>query len=106
MEHQETINAPEVARLVRGAANGDWRAWDRLVNQYQELVAAAREATMASDDETLRELPRHETRIESLRATEPARAAGNVLSSLPPRWQQLLGLLSADPPAQRPHQHG
>ncbi len=101
------MDTPGLAGLVLGAANGDGSAWERLVNQYQDLVAAAREPTMTSDDETLRELLRHETGIdEPLRAAERAQTAGNALSSLPPRWQQLLELLSADPSGRQPHQQG
>ncbi len=91
MDYEAAIDATEVARLVEGAANGDGRAWERLVSQYQELAAAAREATMTNDDETLRELP-------GQRAAEHPQAPGNALSSLPPRWKQLLEQLSADPP--------
>ena len=31
-------DAPDIARLVRGAAEGDRRAWERLVDQYARLI--------------------------------------------------------------------
>jgi RNA polymerase sigma factor (sigma-70 family) len=31
-------DAPDVASLVRRAAEGDWRAWERLVDQFNRLI--------------------------------------------------------------------
>ena len=107
MEYRKTIVAPEAARLVWHAASGDGRAWERLVSQYEELVAAIHGAKLTSDDEILRELHGHGPKTgEPLRAAERAQTAGNALSSFPPRWQQLLQLLSADPSAQHLRQQG
>ena len=104
MERQETIHAPEVAWLLRRAASGDGRAWERLVSHYEELVAVIHGAGM-TDDETVRGLPGDGPQTgESLRAA--AQTAGNAPSCLPPRWRQLLQLLSADPSAQHVRQPG
>lgn len=107
MEHPETTDARETAWLVWRAANGDGRAWERLVSQYEELVAASHGANMTDDDKTLRGLPVHGREAgESLRAAARTRTAGNALSTLPPRWWQLLQLLSVDPSTQQVRQQG
>ena len=31
-------DAPDIAQLVRGAAEGDRQAWERLVDQYARLI--------------------------------------------------------------------
>jgi hypothetical protein len=107
MEHPETTGAPEIAWLVWRAANGDGRAWERLVSQYEELVAAIHGAKLTDDDETLRELAVHGPKTgEPFRAAAGAQAGGNALSSVPPRWRQLLQSLSAEPSAQHLRQQG
>ncbi len=35
---EQTIDTPDIAGLVRGAAAGDRRAWERLVDQYARLI--------------------------------------------------------------------
>ena len=35
---EQDLNTPDIARLVRGAAGGDRRAWERLVEQYKRLI--------------------------------------------------------------------
>ena len=38
--HKDEIDTSDVARLVRLAAEGDWRAWEGLVDQYSRLIWA------------------------------------------------------------------
>ena len=35
---EQNLNIPDIAGLVRGAAAGDRRAWERLVDQYARLI--------------------------------------------------------------------
>jgi RNA polymerase sigma factor (sigma-70 family) len=35
---EQNLDTPEIAPLVRGAAAGDRRAWERLVDQYARLI--------------------------------------------------------------------
>src|SRR6516162_2131368 len=35
---EQDVVAPDVTWLLRSAADGDWRAWERLVNQYARLI--------------------------------------------------------------------
>jgi RNA polymerase sigma factor (sigma-70 family) len=35
---EQNSSAPDIAQLVRGAADGDRRAWERLVDQYARLI--------------------------------------------------------------------
>jgi RNA polymerase sigma factor (sigma-70 family) len=35
---EQNLDAQSIARLVRGAAAGDLRAWERLVDQYSRLI--------------------------------------------------------------------
>src|SRR6476659_11197741 len=35
---EEKLGSPDVARLVRRAAEGDRKAWERLVDQYARLI--------------------------------------------------------------------
>ncbi len=35
---EDDLESPDIARLVRRAANGDLRAWERLVDQYARLI--------------------------------------------------------------------
>src|ERR1700689_5431729 len=35
---EQDVDTPDIARLVRGAADGDRRAWERLVDQYARLI--------------------------------------------------------------------
>ena len=107
MEHPETTDAPETAWLVWRAVNGDGRAWERLVSQYEELVTAIHRARMTGEGEPLRGLAVQGPQTgESLRAAARAQAAGHASSSVPPRWRQLLQLLSADPSPQDLRQQG
>jgi RNA polymerase sigma factor (sigma-70 family) len=147
-------DAPDIAGLVRGAAAGDRRAWERLVDQYARLIwsitadfklgdsdaadvaqttwlrllehidrieypdrvgswlaatarneclrnlAARKRVVLAHDDEVLSDVvaltPEVDERILADERDQVVRAA---LSRLPGRWQRLLELLMADPPA-------
>lgn len=105
MVRQKTANALEATRLVRRAADGDGQAWERLIGHYRELVVAIHGDQMASDEETLQEAPGPGPKIDGpLRATKRTQPVGDVLLSLPLRWQQLLQLLLADPAGQHPRQ--
>jgi RNA polymerase sigma factor (sigma-70 family) len=144
----------EVARLVRRAAEGDRRAWERLVNQYERLIwaitrdfklaesdaadvfqatwlrlfehidrieypdrvgswlaatarheclrvmAARKKVVLVQDDGVLKDPATHQPEIdERLLADERAQAVRAALARLPWRWQRLVELLMADPPA-------
>jgi RNA polymerase sigma factor (sigma-70 family) len=146
--------APDIARLVRGAADGDRRAWERLVDQYSRLIwAITAEFRLAESDaadvaqttwlrllehidrieypdrvgswlaatarnECLRSIARRKRVIladddevltgvaascpevdEHILAKERDQVVRDALSRLPRRWQRLLELLMADPPA-------
>jgi RNA polymerase sigma factor (sigma-70 family) len=140
--------------MVQRAAQGDQRAWERLVDQYARLVwamtrdfklsesdaadvsqatwlrllehidrldhpervgswlaatarnecrrslAARKKVIPVQDDVTLNGDVTSEPEIdERLLANERAEAVRTAISHLPWRWQQLLELLMADPPA-------
>ena len=144
----------DVEGLVRRAAGGDQRAWERLVEQYGRLIwAMTRDFKLAESDaadvvqatwlrllehidrlqhparvgswlaatarnECLRSLSARKKVVliqddaafkgdvpsdleidEPLLAAERADAVRKALSCLPRRWQELLELLMADPPA-------
>jgi len=148
------VGAPDIARLVQRAAEGDRLAWERLVDQYARLiwamtrdfklvesdaadvaqatwlrllehidrleyparvgswlaatarneclrsVAARKRVVLVHDDVALNGDAAHEPEIdERLLAAERAQAVREALSRLPQRWQRLLELLMADPPA-------
>lgn len=144
----------DIAALVRRATEGDWWAWERLIEQYGRLIwATTRDFKLAESDaadvvqatwlrllenihrleypervgswlaatarhECLRSLTArkkivltfddapldgvalHEPEIdERLLAEERAETVREALARLPWRWQRLLELLMADPPA-------
>jgi RNA polymerase sigma factor (sigma-70 family) len=144
----------DIALLVRGAAEGDPWAWERLVNQYARIiwaitrdfklgesdandvfqvtwlrllehidgldyparvgswlavtarheclrtVAARKKVLLVVDEGALHGDATHEPEIdERLLADERAEAVRAAMSRLPWRWQRLLELLMADPPA-------
>jgi RNA polymerase sigma factor (sigma-70 family) len=146
--------ATDVAQLVRRAAGGDRRAWERLVDQYARLIwsitgefrlpesdaadvaqttwlrllehidriehpdrvgawlaatarneclrslAAHKRVVLGHDDAGLDEAAACEPEIDArLLADERAQVVRDALSRLPGRWQRLLELLMADPPA-------
>jgi len=144
----------DAALMVRRAAQGDQRAWERLVNQYARLIwamtrdfklsesdaadvsqatwlrllehidrldhpdrvgswlaatarneclrslNARKKVVLVEDDDTLRDDATSAREIdEGLLADERAADVRKALSHLPLRWQQLLQMLMADPPA-------
>jgi RNA polymerase sigma factor (sigma-70 family) len=147
-------DAPDIAGLVRGAAEGDRRAWERLVDQYARLIwsittefkliesdaadvaqttwlrllehidrieypdrvgswlaatarneclrslAARKRVVLAQDDEVLTGVVASSPEVdERILADERDQVVRDALSRLPGRWQRLLELLMADPPA-------
>ena len=147
-------DAPDIARLVRGAAEGDRQAWERLVDQYARLIwsitadfkliesdaadvaqttwlrlfehidrieypdrvgswlaatarneclrslAARKRVVLAQDDEVLTGVVASSPEVdERILADERDQVVRDALSRLPGRWQRLLELLMADPPA-------
>ena len=148
------VGAPDVASLVRRAAEGDRQAWEGLVDQYARLIwsitvdfkltdsdasdvaqttwlrllqhidriehpdrvgswlaATARNECLRSlaahkrvvpvhDDVELTSTVAHEPDVdERLLADERDQVVRDALSRLPRRWQRLLEMLMADPPA-------
>jgi RNA polymerase sigma factor (sigma-70 family) len=144
----------DIAQVVRRAADGDLRAWERLIDQYGRLIWATthdfrlaesdasdvvqatwlrllenidrleypervgswlaatarheclrslsvrKKIVLALDDIRLDGVALHEPEIdERLLAEERAKTVREALSRLPWRWQRLLELLMADPPA-------
>ena len=148
------VDAPDVASLVRRAAEGDRRAWEGLVDQYGRLIwsitadfkliesdaadvvqttwlrllqhidriqypdrvgswlaatarneclrslAARKRVVLGHEDVELESAVAHGPEIdERLLADERAQVVRDALSRLPRRWQRLLEMLMADPPA-------
>jgi RNA polymerase sigma factor (sigma-70 family) len=151
---EEELDVVDVGLLVRRAAAGDLRAWQRLVEQYNRLIwamtrdfrlvesdaadvvqatwlrllehidrieyparvgswlaATARNECLRSLSARKRVVPTQVDEIltgvvaaepevdERILADERAEVVRDALSSLPGRWQRLLELLMADPPA-------
>jgi RNA polymerase sigma factor (sigma-70 family) len=151
---EQGVGAPDVAGLVRRAAEGDRHAWEGLIDQYARLIwsitadfklAASDAADVAQTtwlrllehidrieypdrvgywlaatarNECLRNLAAHKRLVlgreqhdmeeapapglevdARLLADERAQVVRDALSRLPGRWQRLLELLMADPPA-------
>jgi len=147
-------DAIDVAQLVRRAADGDRRAWERLVDQYARLIwsitgdfrlvesdaadvaqttwlrllehidriqypdrvgswlaatarneclrslAAHKRVVLGHEDGELSEAIAHDQDVDArLLADERDQTVRDALSRLPGRWQRLLELLMADPPA-------
>jgi RNA polymerase sigma factor (sigma-70 family) len=151
---KEDLKSIGVAELVRRAADGDKKAWERLVEQFARLIwsitaefklmesdaadvaqttwlrllehidrieypdrvgswlaatarneclrslAARKRVVLSDDDGELGGAVAHGPEIdERLLADERAQTVRDALSHLPRRWQRLLELLMADPPA-------
>jgi RNA polymerase sigma factor (sigma-70 family) len=150
---EQNLDTPDIAGLVRGAAAGDRRAWERLVDQYARLIwaitaefklmesdaadiaqttwlrllehidrieypdrvgswpatarneclrslAARKRMVLAHDDEVLTGVVAPGPEVdERILADERDQVVRDALSRLPRRWQRLLELLMADPPA-------
>jgi RNA polymerase sigma factor (sigma-70 family) len=150
----QKLQSPDIAGLVRGAAAGDRRAWERLVDQYARLIwaitaqfklaesdaadvaqttwlrllehidrieypdrvgswlaatarneclrslAARKRLVLGHDDEILTGVVGSEPEVdERLLSHERDQVVRDAMSRLPNRWQRLLELLMADPPA-------
>jgi RNA polymerase sigma factor (sigma-70 family) len=151
---KEGVGKLDVAGLVRRAADGDLRAWERLVEQFARLIwsitgdfklvesdaadvaqttwlrllehidriehpdrvgswlaatarheclrslAAHKKVVLGHDEEDLNSVVAHEPEVDArLLADESAQVVREALTRLPGRWQRLLEMLMADPPA-------
>jgi RNA polymerase sigma factor (sigma-70 family) len=151
---RQSLHSSDIARLVRGAAEGDLGAWERLVDQFARLIwsitadyklvesdaadvcqttwlrllehidriehpdrvgswlaatarneclrslAARKRVVLGQDYEELHDSAANEPEVdERLLAAERAQVVRDALSCLPRRWQRLLEMLMADPPA-------
>jgi RNA polymerase sigma factor (sigma-70 family) len=151
---QEDLYSVGVAELVRRAADGDKKAWERLVEQFARLIwsitvefklsesdaadvaqttwlrllehihriehpdrvgswlaatarneclrslAARKRVVLSQDEAELHTTVPHGPEIdERLLADERAQVVRDAVSRLPRRWQRLLEMLMADPPA-------
>ena len=154
MIQEQDLDAPDVAQLVRRAAEGDLKAWERLVAQYARLIwsitvdfklvesdaadvaqttwlrllehidrieyparvgswiaatarneclrclAARKRVVLGHDDVEPDSAVAREPEVdERLLADERVKVVRDALSCLPARWQRLLEMLMADPPA-------
>jgi RNA polymerase sigma factor (sigma-70 family) len=85
-------------RLEQPDRVGSWLAVTARHECLRNL-AARKKVVLANDDDTLQEVPAHGPEMdEGLLVAELAQTVRDVLSCLPPRWQQLVELLMADPP--------
>jgi RNA polymerase sigma factor (sigma-70 family) len=151
---KRNLAVSDVAEMVRGAADGDRNAWERLVDQFARLIwsitaefklvesdaadvaqttwlrllehidrieypdrigswlaatarneclrslAARKRVVLSQDDAELHNtVAQHPEIDERLLADERAQVVRDALSRLPRRWQRLLEMLMADPPA-------
>lgn len=151
---EQDRDGPDIAQLVHGAAEGDRRAWERLVDQYARLIwaitaefnltesdaadvtqttwlrllehidrieypdrvgswlaatarneclrslASRKKVVLGHDDAELDYTVAYQPEIdERLLSDERAQDVRDAVSHLPRRWQRLLQLLMADPPA-------
>jgi RNA polymerase sigma factor (sigma-70 family) len=151
---EKNLDTPDIAGLVRGAAAGDRRAWERLVDQFARLIwsitaefrladsdaadvaqttwlrllehidrieypdrvgswlavtarneclrslAVRKRVVLTHDDEVLADVVASGPEVdERILADERNQVVRDAMSRLPMRWQRLLELLMADPPA-------
>jgi RNA polymerase sigma factor (sigma-70 family) len=151
---RQGLQSSDIAQLVRGAAEGDLGAWERLVDQFARLIwsitadyklvesdaadvcqttwlrllehidriehpdrvgswlaatarneclrslAARKRVVLGQDYEELHDSAANGPEVdERLLAAERAQVVRDALSCLPRRWQRLLEMLMADPPA-------
>ncbi len=88
-----------IDRLEYPARVGSWLAATAR-NECLRNVAARKRVVLVQDDVALKGDVAHEPPVdERLLADERAQAVRAALSRLPRRWQRLLELLMADPPA-------
>ncbi len=92
IEHIGRIEYPE--RI------GSWLATTARHECLRHVVAGKRVMLIQNDDAALAEAVLHQPEVdERLLADERAREVREAITRLPSRWQQLLELLMADPPA-------
>jgi RNA polymerase sigma factor (sigma-70 family) len=92
LEHIDRIEHPD--RI------GSWLATTARHECLRHLAAGKRVMLVHDDHAALSDAVSHQPEIdERLLADERARQVRDAMTSLPSRWQQLLELLMADPPA-------
>jgi RNA polymerase sigma factor (sigma-70 family) len=92
LEHIDRIQYPD--RI------GSWLATTARHECLRHVAARKRVVLLTDDDATFSFVAPHQPEIdERLLADERAQEVREAMSSLPSRWQQLLELLMADPPA-------
>jgi RNA polymerase sigma factor (sigma-70 family) len=92
LEHIDRIEYPD--RI------GSWLATTARHECLRHVAAGKRVMLVQDDHAALSETAAHQPAVdERLLADERAREVREALTRLPPRWQQLLELLMADPPA-------
>jgi RNA polymerase sigma factor (sigma-70 family) len=91
LEHIDRIQYPDRV--------GSWLAATSR-NECLRSLAAHKKVVLRPDDEELSDAVAHEPEIDArLLADERAQVVRDALSRLPGRWQRLLEMLMADPPA-------
>jgi RNA polymerase sigma factor (sigma-70 family) len=91
LEHIDRIEYPDRV--------GSWIAATAR-NECLRSLAARKRVVLAHDEITLDSVPSHDAEVdEGLLAAERAEVVREAVSHLPHRWQQLIELLMADPPA-------
>jgi RNA polymerase sigma factor (sigma-70 family) len=91
LEHIDRIQYPDRV--------GSWLAATAR-NECLRSLAAHKKVVLRPDDEELSDAVAHEPEIDArLLADERAQVVRDALSRLPRRWQRLLEMLMADPPA-------
>ena len=91
LEHIDRIEYPDRV--------GSWLAATAR-NECLRSLAARKRVVLSQDQAELSDAVAHEPEIdERLLAAERAQVVRDALSSLPRRWQRLLEMLMADPPA-------
>ena len=109
---EEIAYAVDVQRLVGCAAEGDGRAWERLVDQYDRLICAVSGDPGPGDAADVRPATRLRLRAQIYRHEHPQlggpgrgvpgsecdQPVRDGLAGLPWRWQQLLAVLMAPLP--------
>jgi RNA polymerase sigma factor (sigma-70 family) len=91
LEHIDRIQYPDRV--------GSWLAATAR-NECLRSLAARKKVVLADDSVTMEGVAAHEPEVdERLLAAERAQVVREALSCLPRKWQQMLELLMADPPA-------
>jgi len=91
LEHIDRIEHPDRV--------GSWLAATAR-NECLRSLAARKRVVLSQDQAELNDSVAHEPEVdEGLLAAERAQVVRDALSSLPRRWQRLLEMLMADPPA-------